>query len=108
MTTNQLPADWGGGALKDAVLEFSGEGGNTDSSRLVVEQERDLLVAEAQLQPDSVCLHQPVQDAEPPVERVVARIPGSAGSPSHPGSRRALQEETAHLLTQAAGDKRNS
>lgn len=90
------------------MLECCGEGGKTYPSRLAVEDERGFLVAEAQLQPHSVCLHQSVQDAEPPMERVVARVSGSAGSPSDPSSRTGLQEETAYLLTQTAGQKRNS
>lgn len=44
----------------------------TYPGRLVLENQRGFLVAEAQLQPHSVRLHQSVQDTEPAMERVVA------------------------------------
>lgn len=67
-----------------------------------------LLVAEAQLQPHGVRVHQPVQDAEPPMERVVARVSGSGRRRHDPGTRRGLQEETAHLLAEPRVDNRKA
>lgn len=59
----------------------------TYSSWLVLEYQRGFMVAQAQLQPNSVCLNQSVQDTEPPLERVIAWISRSDGCPPGPSSR---------------------
>lgn len=80
--------------------------GSPHPGGLALQEVRRLLVAEAQLQPRAVRLHQPVQDAEAPSERVVARVPDSGRRCRHAGGGPRLQEEPAHLLTEPAADDR--
>lgn len=80
--------------------------GSAHPGGLALQEARRLLVAEAQLQPHAVRLHQPVQDAEAPAERVVARVPDSGRRRRHAGGGPCLQEEPAHLLAEPAADDR--
>lgn len=78
--------------------------GSAHPTGLVLQEARRLLVADTQLQPHAVSLHQSVQDAEAPAERVVARVPDSGRRRSHASRRARLQEEPAHFLAQPAAD----
>lgn len=83
--------------------------GSPHPSRLVLQEARRLLVAETQLQPHAVSLHQSVQDAEAPAERVVARVPDSGRRHSNASVGARLQKEPAYFLTEpAAGDRETS
>lgn len=68
--------------------------------RLAVQYACGVLVAEAQLQPHGVSVNQPLQDAQPPMEGVVAWVSGSGHPGADPSAGRSLLEELPHLFTQ--------
>lgn len=80
--------------------------GSPHPSGLVLQEARRLLVVKTQLQPHAVSLHQSVQNAEAPAERVVARVPNSRRRRSHASGGGRLQEEPTHFLAEPAADDR--
>lgn len=96
--------------LKPSHHRFNshGGGGTPHPGGLVLQYVCGVLVAEAQQQPHSVSLQQSVQNTEPPMEGVVARISGSGWRSPDPGARRGLQEETPHLLAEPEDDNRRT